>query len=68
MLATTVWMIFASVIAIRQGLSYQSTARAVGVYAAIQLLLALISRWSCSSRPASPLFLRALPSASGRAP
>lgn len=39
MLATTVWMICATVIAIRQGLSYQSTARAVGVYAVIQILL-----------------------------
>jgi hypothetical protein len=39
MFATTVWMIFASVVAIRQGLSYHSTARAVGVYLAIQLLL-----------------------------
>jgi hypothetical protein len=38
-LATTVWMICASVIAIRQGLSYHSTARAAGVYFAIQLLL-----------------------------
>ena len=39
MLATTVWMICASVIAIRHGLSYQSTARAVGVYVFIQILL-----------------------------
>jgi hypothetical protein len=39
MLATTVWMIFACVIAIRQGLSYRTTTRAVGVYLAIQLLL-----------------------------
>ena len=36
---TTVWMIVAAVIAIRQALGFQSTARAVGVYAAIQLLL-----------------------------
>jgi len=38
-LVTTVWMLFATVIAIRQGLSYQSTARAVGVYFAIQIIL-----------------------------
>ena len=37
--ATTVWMLFATVIAIRQGLALRSTARAVGVYIAIQLLL-----------------------------
>jgi hypothetical protein len=42
MLATTVWMICATVIAIRQGLSYQSTARAVVVYVAIQLLLLML--------------------------
>jgi len=40
--ATAVWMICANVIAIRQGLSYQSTVRAAGVYAAIQILLALL--------------------------
>jgi hypothetical protein len=39
MVGTTLWMLCASVIAIRQGLSYQSTLRAAGVYAAIQLLL-----------------------------
>jgi len=37
--ATTIWMLCATVIAIREGLSYQSTARAVGVYAIIQILL-----------------------------
>jgi hypothetical protein len=37
--ATTVWMLCATVVAIRQGLALRSTARAVGVYVAIQLLL-----------------------------
>ena len=37
--ATTIWTLCATVIAIRQGLSYRSTARAVGVYVAIQLVL-----------------------------
>jgi hypothetical protein len=55
MLATTVWMICASVIAIRQGLSYQSTARAVGVYAAIQLLLIpLVLLFAVGEPPVSP--------------
>ncbi len=55
MLATTVWMIFASVIAIRHGLSYQSTARAVGVYAAIQLLLIpLVLLFAAGEPPVSP--------------
>jgi hypothetical protein len=55
MLATTVWMICASVIAIRHGLSYQSTARAVGVYAAIQLLvIPLILLFAASETPVSP--------------
>jgi len=36
---TTVWMLCATVIAIRQGLGLRSTARAVGVYVVIQLLL-----------------------------
>jgi len=39
MLVTTAWMICAAVIAIRQGLGFQSTARALGVYAGIQLML-----------------------------
>ena len=38
--ATTLWMLAATVVAIRQGLGFQSTARAAGVYFAIQLLLA----------------------------
>ena len=38
--ATTLWMLVATVIAIRQGLGFESTARATGVYFAIQLLLA----------------------------
>jgi hypothetical protein len=55
MLATTLWMICASVIAIRQGLSYQSTARAVGVYAAIQLLLIpLVLLFAAGEPPVSP--------------
>ena len=55
MLATTVWMICATVIAIRQGLSYQSTARAVGVYAAIQILLVpLIFLFMAGEPPSSP--------------
>jgi len=36
---TTVWMLCATVIAIRQGLALRSTARAVAVYLGIQLLL-----------------------------
>lgn len=39
MLVTTAWMICAAVIAIRQGLGFHSTARALGVYAGIQLML-----------------------------
>jgi hypothetical protein len=39
MLITTLWMIAAAVVAIRQALGFRSTARALGVYAAIQLLL-----------------------------
>jgi hypothetical protein len=39
MVVTTVWMLFATVIAIRQGLGYQSTLRATGVYLVIQILL-----------------------------
>ena len=39
MVITTLWMICATVIAIRQGLGFQSTARAAGVYAGIQLML-----------------------------
>jgi hypothetical protein len=37
---TTLWMLAATVVAIRQGLAFQSTGRAAGVYLAIQLLLA----------------------------
>lgn len=37
---TTLWMLAATVVAIRQGLGFESTARATGVYLAIQLLLA----------------------------
>jgi hypothetical protein len=54
MLATTVWMICASVIAIRQGLSYQSTVRAVGVYAAIQLLLVPLVLLFAAGDPPGP--------------
>jgi hypothetical protein len=36
---TTIWMLCATVIAIRQGLGYESTLRATGVYLAVQLLL-----------------------------
>jgi hypothetical protein len=55
MLTTTVWMICASVIAIRQGLSYQSTTRAVGVFAAIQLLLIpLVLLFAAGEPPVSP--------------
>jgi hypothetical protein len=36
---TTLWMLAATVVAIRQGLGFQSTVRAAGVYLAIQLLL-----------------------------
>ena len=39
MAVTSVWMLFAAVIAIRQGLGYKSTLRATGVYLAIQVLL-----------------------------
>jgi len=39
MAVTTVWMLFATVIAIRQGLGYESTWRATGVYFSIQVLL-----------------------------
>ena len=38
--ASTVWMLCATVIAIRQGLGFKSTLRATGVYLGIQLLLA----------------------------
>jgi hypothetical protein len=56
MLATTAWMICAAVIAIRQGLGFQSTARAFGVYASVQLMLVplvvlLLSGQSDSSTP-----------------
>jgi hypothetical protein len=55
MLATTLWMICATVIAIRQGLSYRSTARAVGVYAAIQILLVpLVLLFAAGQPPSSP--------------
>jgi hypothetical protein len=37
---TTLWILVATVVAIRQGLGFESTARATGVYFAIQLLLA----------------------------
>jgi hypothetical protein len=53
--ATTIWMLVATVIAIRQGLSYQSTARAVGVYAVIQLLLVpLVLLFMNAESPAPP--------------
>jgi hypothetical protein len=39
LLVTTLWMICASVVAIRQSLGFQSTGRAIGVYVVIQLLL-----------------------------
>jgi hypothetical protein len=55
MLATTVWMIFACVIAIRQGLSYHSTARAVGVYLAIQLLLVPLVLLFAAGEPSVPV-------------
>lgn len=37
---TTVWMLCATVVAIRQGLAFRSTARAAAVYLVIQLLFA----------------------------
>jgi len=55
MLATTVWMIFASVIAIRQGLAYHSTARAAGVYLAIQLLLVPLVLLFATGEPPGPV-------------
>ena len=39
MVVTTVWVLFSTVIAIRQGLGYQSTSRATGVFLAIQVLM-----------------------------
>jgi hypothetical protein len=56
MLATTAWMIFAAVIAIRQGLGFQSTGRAFGVYAGIQLMLVplLVLLMSGQSDPPAP--------------
>lgn len=39
MALTTIWTLFATVIAIRQGLGYESTLRATGVYLAVQILL-----------------------------
>jgi hypothetical protein len=38
-LGTTIWMLCATVVAIRQGLGFRSTARAAGVYLVIQLLM-----------------------------
>jgi hypothetical protein len=37
---TTAWMLCATVIAIRQGLAFRSTARAIAVYLVIQLIIA----------------------------
>ncbi|MFQ5416626.1 MAG: YIP1 family protein [Myxococcota bacterium] len=39
MLVTTLWMVAAAVVAIRQALGFQSTGRALLVYAAIQVLM-----------------------------
>jgi len=39
MALTTVWVLFSTVIAIRQGLGYQSMPRAVGVFLALQIML-----------------------------
>ncbi|MBW2287754.1 MAG: hypothetical protein JRG80_17775 [Deltaproteobacteria bacterium] len=39
MAGTTVWVLFSTVIAIRQGLGYQSMPRAIAVFTAIQVLM-----------------------------
>jgi hypothetical protein len=39
MAVTTVWVLFSTVIAIRQGLGYQSTLRATGVFLALQIMM-----------------------------
>ena len=39
MAVTTVWVLFSTVIAIRQGLGYRSMLRAIGVFLAIQVLM-----------------------------
>jgi len=51
---TTVWMLFATVIAIRQGLGYESTWRAAGVYLAIQILLVPLALMLASSEAPPP--------------
>jgi hypothetical protein len=54
--ATTVWMLCATVVAIRQGLSYRSTGRAVGVYVAIQIILVpLVLLLADPETPGSPV-------------
>jgi hypothetical protein len=39
MAVTTVWVLFSTVIAIRQGLGYQSMPRAIGVFLALQVMM-----------------------------
>jgi hypothetical protein len=54
MAVTTVWTLVATVIAIRQGLGYQSTWRATGVYLSIQILLVPLALMLASPDAAPP--------------